>query len=333
MSSSYDLINKLPDELLREILLWHNATEHVSVNAKLKLVCKRWNYQVTSTPLLWNSIQLFLGNTVPDLERWCRLVEVCIEASGKAPLDIVLDFAQVPDGDNVMLLKYFAPDLPEDADYDIAFDLYKDLLVDVTALLAAETLEVRKAAEDNGGVEVVTHISHMERWRSFGVEFGDRMLEGDIQAILSVLCHPTPMLETLDIQFEAISTREIGVDFTFPEESFPNLQNLTTFFTNAAIDLSQFLRRGDALQTLSFEVTPMSFACLPNFSGLHTLHLFLNVDPEGDDREVPSDPITLPRLKNLTLPDNCKGEMISLILAPNLRYLRLESLDYAIHAK
>ncbi|KAG8801131.1 hypothetical protein FRC17_006714 [Serendipita sp. 399] len=323
MSSTRDSINKLPNELLRDIFLQCRTTEGVSTNASFMLVCKRWKHLVNSTPHLWNSFEADLGNTIPSAKRCRRLVEVCISASGRLPLDISVELAGLSFLDDHA---HFSKDPQED---NAAQDLFKQLARDLVASLATKALEVRTGDSDKSGEDLSIYVSHMERWRSFQITFHCGIMKQEMEQILSPLRYPTPILKMLDLQFAFTDWLDIGADLSLPEEVFPDLRNLTTLTTNAAINLSEFHQSGHSLHTISFDVTPESFAYLPSFPNLQVLDLSLDRTPDGGLREPPSDPITLPQLTTLTFTTYLEDELLPLISAPNLRRLRFGGIHVA----
>ncbi|KAG8807716.1 hypothetical protein FRC17_004296, partial [Serendipita sp. 399] len=92
-----DRINKLPDELLAEVLKIYMADQHVRRNADLMLVCKRWLSLVALTPLLWNRIEIAPHSSLRNIVNCTRLAAFCTFMSGGAPLDIIVDLSDLWD--------------------------------------------------------------------------------------------------------------------------------------------------------------------------------------------------------------------------------------------
>ncbi|KAG8813942.1 hypothetical protein FRC17_001368 [Serendipita sp. 399] len=336
MSSNRGFIDKLPDELLQEILLWHNAKRRVTRNVKLMLVCKRWKHLVTSTRRLWSRVELIVGETIISLEKCCRLLEICFTASGNAPLDLTLDLTGVADLHLISGLELFAPNADRrkygldgltGLDFeDAAKTLYQRLVFDLVKSLTAETLEFKTSRLETDGEVVVTYVSHMQRWRYFHLKFGDDISMGEVEQTFSIFRYPAPLLETLELGFPFELTMYGAMNLTLPEKSFPSLRNLTVLTTNAAIDLFQFHQRGaQSLQTLSFDVTPASLLFLSKFSHLLTLTLHIGVDSRGHRQQFSAETkISLPRLNSLVIQDDLRAvNLLHMISAPSLHHLQL----------
>ncbi|KAG8853687.1 hypothetical protein FRC20_001170 [Serendipita sp. 405] len=95
-----DRINDLPDELLVDIFKLHIRSEHVRRNAVLILVCRRWRNLVDSVPSLWNWVQATPHSSLRNLDTCKKMVDHCLERSGKMPLDLTLDFRLLWDAKN-----------------------------------------------------------------------------------------------------------------------------------------------------------------------------------------------------------------------------------------
>ncbi|KAG8795214.1 hypothetical protein FRC17_008167, partial [Serendipita sp. 399] len=173
-SSKHRLIQQLPNELLLYIFMIHNKSEHVRRNAVLMLVCQRWKQLIISTPQLWSRIEIAPHSNMRNLTRCSKLVELCFEASGDRPIDVVLDFTELWN-------PYLKPELAvgsyivgntaypriDKVDNELAErigDLAADSLWSHLAILlkvlTTESLEIR----DSYGFGRRT-VSQMERWR------------------------------------------------------------------------------------------------------------------------------------------------------------------------
>ncbi|KAG8751023.1 hypothetical protein FRC14_008193 [Serendipita sp. 396] len=171
-----DRINDLPDELLVDIF---------------KLHIRRWRNLVDSVPSLWNWVQAIPHSSLRNLDTCKKMVDHCLERSGKMPLDLTLDFRLLWDAKNYPD-RLVEPYLSSEPDCD---DLWKisDKIREESILSYIDYTSSLQSAFAGW-----PYACYADRWRSFRIFFSDWMNDMDVSRLLGSFAYPDPSLDTLE---------------------------------------------------------------------------------------------------------------------------------------
>ncbi|KAG8812858.1 hypothetical protein FRC17_001791 [Serendipita sp. 399] len=295
-SSPHDGINRLPDELLVDILRRHITSEHVRRNASLRSVCRRWKILVDSTAILWSKIRLGPSGLPSSIRACQRLASFCINRSGNCPLDIDLAFSSIDDAADPL-----------------------EVLNLVTTLVDGDD-----SRNQIGQVGVKT--APMCRWRHFRIMIRARWARMIMSIIFMVLAHATPSLEILEILDESYRSDKgpgSAIALSLPAV-FPHFSNLKSFSTNLVLDVPKFLHRnpaftGISLRSLSLVANPTTLRQISRYPNLSHLAIFYTGPWDTNIFVI------LPQLTSLTVDGDQWDSLITAVQAPNLQRLRFSS--------
>ncbi|KAG8827591.1 hypothetical protein FRC17_007776 [Serendipita sp. 399] len=322
-----DRINGLPTELLVTIFKFDVESQHVSRNATLVLVCKRWKEVVDALPRLWSRIRLAPHSSIDNLISCTEIVKFCTKMSYNVPLDISLDLSQLwdPADEPLGAIRSYIFEYEEDNN-DYVFDELMQSIVDRSTASLRSYIDNLIDAMIGNEEDNELHVSHMERWERFQLEFSGWMDEEFASAILARFSAGVPILKTLDVtqtSYWGDSPSSSIIENALLHCSLLSGPNLAEFTTNFAIGPSQFLFGRNSIRSFTFAVTPASFSPLSGYHGIRTLHLIVD-GQQIYDQEHLKPGIFLPNLSTLILSRSAqRGILLSLIEAPNLQCLRL----------
>ncbi|KAG8751022.1 hypothetical protein FRC14_008192 [Serendipita sp. 396] len=359
-------INKLPFDILLFIFDLLRNSRSVRDNATLILVCRRWRALISSTPMLWNQIDIAPNTNIQNIVECKRLAKFCIEKSGSSPLDITLDLSRL--WSPYEAAESLRPYLCSESEYDDELELSDQITEDASAVLLSHTSSlvdvlIRKTpddddddgdddgddsddndndsdnnndySDDDDSTSIQTlddrarpkiDIHHMDRWRCIQFIFGERMDSEFINSILSQLRHPAPILEKFVVKSYLGRYWLSGVEFSLYEPCL-SFPSLKAFATSTTLNFRLFRCNRETLLSLSLSITPSSFVYLPNFVNLRHLQLILDVPEWQMSPDIPTAMIILPQLETLSLSGRRSNELAPLIDAPQLQYLILRLLN------
>ncbi|KAG8827589.1 hypothetical protein FRC17_007774 [Serendipita sp. 399] len=295
-----DRMNELPNELLLSIL----EVEH-------------WKALVDSSPRLWSRIHLCPNSSIDNIISCTNVAKVSITKSQNAPLDIILDLSNLwdPTYEPQNAVRPYLFDEEEDYEYDDLMERLGDRSEESLQSQISDLVGAIVGSDEDSGA----HLYHMKRWEHFQLHFSSWMRDGLVSAILIRFCAQTPILKTLAITQDWVSSADQSeVLKKALYGSFPSTPKLTKFSTDMAIDPVRYLAGHDSVRSIGFHVTPATVDYLPRCWNVHTLHLNLGW-PGG----VFQSSILLPNLTTLMLVGYTSSTILLLIEAPKLQRLRL----------
>ncbi|PVF99765.1 hypothetical protein CPB86DRAFT_276568 [Serendipita vermifera] len=342
------LISTLPIELLSEVLDWVIKVEPSSIT-NLKLVCRAWYRAIIETPQLSTSIRVIVPAHLDGIAACAAFCQTAVRRSGQLPLDIMVNYSRLPDyeaksgveiekewvtpGAKYPLLAWKNRFLRMDGlDHPLPRHLLSLILKPLVALIGEKgAARSRWRAFDL----VASKFWYVQGWGRGTLPRAIFMTE--------LMGIPTPLLETLSIQYTGQRYGDGGSAWYFPaiwrnrlKTPFPDLSRVTKLsLLNLEMPISDI-----GIDFLRIEHLEVPCCNISSFrSALKCQNVtFLSIGLQNRVQYRQNDfnditHIPFPRLRHLRMPHGLPNFLWQAIDAPRLEVLVFEDFSAVYNAR